>query len=296
VTSTAGGKGNNVKRTTQSKGEGEMQNRKWLLGLALVAVAGLLAAPQAMATGGCSSFNPTVEIIAGPCPVTSATPTACSGSGDFTGINYKITGSVDYIATVVTANNVVVSVPANQFYAACDGEPVLDLGKNSCHERAVKVKYGSVTNYQFWLVVQGKKAPVLQSIAVKKNFCSKSLPVTGFGFNVNPFQAAQKVETINFKGCAWDFTSDSLTDEVVSAQFNDSQSTLDLCSVNPNEPCCSDMIVTDVAKLSLKLDTPSGLLDLGSGQFGEGYVSSGVDSCTTRVIGGRVYTWGSPCP
>ncbi|HVN33341.1 MAG TPA: hypothetical protein VMT45_15295 [Thermoanaerobaculaceae bacterium] len=273
-----------------------MRNRQLFWGLILVGLAGLLAAPAAMATGGCSSFTPTVEVIAGPCPVASATPSDCAGSGDFTGIKYRITGNVDYIATVVTANNIVVSVPANQFYAPCAGDPVLGLGQNSCHERAVKVAYGSLNNYEFWLVVQGKKAPVLQSIALKKGFCSKSFAVTGLGFNVNPFQAAQRVETINFKGCAWDFTSDSLTGEVVSTQFNESQSTLDLCSFNPTPPCCSGMIVTDVAKLSLKLDTASGLLDLGSGQFGEGYVSSGINSCTTRVIGGKVYTWGSPCP
>jgi hypothetical protein len=51
-------------------------------------------------------------------------------------------------------------------------------------------------------------------------------------------------------------------------------------------------MVNTVDKLKVTLDG----VDLGSGQFGSGYVSSGSASCTTRIIGGRLYTWGSPCP
>ena len=48
--------------------------------------------------------------------------------------------------------------------------------------------------------------------------------------------------------------------------------------------------------LELTLKVGATAISLGEGQFGEGYVSSGTNSCTTRIIGGRVYTWGNPCP
>lgn len=275
------------------------------LSCAVVAATGLLATPAAMATGSsCSSFNPTVTITSlpvgappgatGPCPVTSANPTQCAASGPYTGIRYKITGSPDHVATVVTANNVVLSVPGNQFYAACVGDSVTGLGKQSCHERAVKVNPNPYTG-EFWLVVDKARAPILQSLAAKKGSCTKSFAVTGLGFEVNPFQTAQKTETVNFKGCAVDFAYDVVTGAVQSAQLNIAQS-LPVCQ-GGEQPgtCCSHVIESDVSNLSLNLNIP-GIGPLGAGQFGDGYISSGVNSCTTRVIGGRVYTWGSPCP
>jgi hypothetical protein len=36
--------------------------------------------------------------------------------------------------------------------------------------------------------------------------------------------------------------------------------------------------------------------NVGVPKFGDGYVSSGTNSCMTRIIGGRVYSWGAPCP
>jgi hypothetical protein len=255
--------------------------------------AGLLAAPAAMASGGCSTFNPTVTVIAGPCPVDSANPTACLPSGDKTGIKYKITGaSPDHAAVVVTANNTPVLPSGFQAYAACAGDPATGLGKYSCHERAVKVNPNASAAGEFWLVVAGQRTPVLQAIALKKGSCVKSFAVAGLGFDVNPFQAAQKVETINFKGCAVKFVYDVGTGAVLSATLDPDESTKPPCGTSPNDGTCCAFYDDDVTNLELTLNGQP----LGAGQFGEGYVSSGVNSCTTRVIGGKVYTWGSPCP
>jgi hypothetical protein len=276
---------------------------KVFVSCAVAAVVGLLAAPAAMATGSysCSSFVPTVTILAGPCPVTSASPAACEPVGSFTGftgIKYKVTGNPDHAATVVTANNTVLVPSGFQSYPACAGDPVTGLGKYSCHEEAVKVNPNAAAAGEFWLVVEGQKAAVLQAIALKKGTCTKSLAIAGLGFDVNPFQATQKVETVNFKGCAVDFVHDVLTGAVLSAELNVGESTKPVCSgAGPFAPgsCCSEVISSDVANLTLNLNVP-GVGDLGIGQFGDGYISSGQNSCTTRVIGGRVYTWGSPCP
>ncbi len=276
-----------------------MRNKnKAFLSCAMVAAIGLLASPAAMATGGssCSSFNPTITIAAGPCPVASANPTVCEPAESvtgWTGIKYVVSGSPDHVATVVTANNVVVSVPGVQFYAACVGDPVTGLGKGSCHERALKVNPNALTGV-FWLVVQKQKAGILQSIVAKKGSCSKSFAVPGLGYDVNPFVAAQKVETVNFKGCAVTFRYDVMSGAVLSATLEAPPvSTKPACGVGQNDnTCCAFNGGDDVSNLELTLNGQS----LGAGVFGDGYVSSGQNSCTTRVIGGRVYSWGSPCP
>jgi hypothetical protein len=273
-----------------------MRNKnKAFLSCAMVAALALLASPAAMATGSssCSSFTPTITILAGPCPVDSATPVACATSGRYTGIKYKITGNPDHVATVVTSNNTVLLPTGFQSYAACTGDPVTELGKGSCHEKAVKVNPNSAAAGQFWLVVDKTKTSTLQSMVAKKGSCSKAFAVAGLGLDVNPFQAAQKVETVNFKGCAVKFQFDVSTGAVVSAALDPDDSTKPVCPTGVNDgSCCAFNGGEDVGHLELSLNGQP----LGAGVFGEGYVSSGTNSCTTRVIGGRVYSWGSPCP
>jgi len=258
-----------------------------------LAVAGLLAASGASAGNyySCSSFQPTVTVTAGPCPVGSTAPVACESAGPYTGVRYKVTGSPDYVAALVTANNAVVS--GGTVYAACKGDPITGLGVNSCHEKAVVLGgCGGGATAEFWIVVDGKRGPVLQSVALKRNSCVKSVAVTGLGYEISPFAPLQTVESVNFKGCVVDFTRDPLTGAVTDAVLNQLTSTKPRCSATGQTNCCSDVITNTIDKLSLTLNGQ----ELGAGQIGDGYVSSGVNSCTTRVVGGRVYTWGSPCP
>src|SRR5215471_12382543 len=127
----------------------------------VVAAAVLLATPSVNAGGSrdtCSTFSPTVTVVAGPCPVLNGTPSACQPAGastDFTGIKYRVTGSPDYVAALVTANNDVVS--GGKVNAACVGDEVTELGERSCHEKAISFSCGSVTT-DFWIVVKGTKA------------------------------------------------------------------------------------------------------------------------------------------
>jgi len=265
-----------------------MRTRNAFLSSVLAAAA--LATPEAMAGGSygsCSSSQWTVTVQAGPCPVSDASNPSCSADGGFTGIQYLVSGaSRDHVATLATANNTVSLATGNQDYAACEGDPVTYLGKRSCHEKAIKINPALLTT-AFWVVVDGQKAPVQTSIAVKKGSCIKSYEVAGLGgaVTVNPFSLIKKTQTDIFKGCAVTFEFDSVTGDVLNA-YNDPDK-------SDPEADCSDLVVSTVDKLSLTLD---GVGSLGSGQIGDGYISSGTDSCTTRVIGGRVYTWGSPCP
>ncbi len=262
---------------------------------AVVAMATLLAPTDVLAGGSsssCSSFAPSIAIVEGPCPVIFNDPLgpSCSRPGDATGIKYKNSGTpADHLATLVTTNNTLSTQNGNQVYGACSGDPVTGLGKNSCHEKAVKINPADQT-LAFWVVTRGiapsksQRLPILTTISAKKGSCVKSFAILGLGLEgPSVFQASKKTETIVFKGCAVKFDTNPLTGEVISAANDPSQS-------DPGANC-SDLIIDAVSELSLTL----GGKPLGTGQIGDGYISSGTGSCTTRVIGGVVYTWGPDC-
>src|SRR5262249_29673695 len=156
--------------------------------------------------------------------------------------------------------------------AACVGDEVTELGERSCHEKAISFSCGSVTT-DIWIVVKGKKAPVLQSVAVKRNSCVKSFAILGLGTDVNPFHQAQTTETVNFKGCVVTFTKDVTSGAVVSAVLEPPPvSTKPACASGQNDgTCCAFNGGEDVSHLELTLNGQP----LGTGQFGDGYVSSG---------------------
>lgn len=264
-----------------------MQDKaKTIVACVIVAAVGLLAAPRATATGSsCSSFQPAVRVIShpvdaapgvtGPCPVTSVNPTECAASGAYTGIQYEVTGGAQYVAALATADNVVVS--GGTRHAACVGDPYTQLGKQSCHEQAISFGCTGGDSFTFWVVVEGKKDPIPQSVAARRGYCVKSVAVAGLGLDA---PAAPVTETLQHGACAVEFTLNALTGTVLGAKLT------------PESPESCSLITGSVENLELKLgDTP-----LGFAQFGNGYVQSGTASCTTRIIGGRVYTWGSPCP
>jgi hypothetical protein len=279
------------------KGIKPMQTRKLLLSSAIAGAVGLLTATAAMAwddhTCSCTGFTPAVTVVQGPCPVSDPTNPVCVSQGDWTGVQYKNTGTAaDYLSTLVTVNNVVSTATGNQAYSACSGDPTTKLGKYSCHEQAVKVNTAQQAT-GFWVVAKGtvgkgQRQPILTSIAAKKGSCTQSFAVMGLGLEAqtSPFQTLKKTETVVFKGCAVTFEFDSLGN--VTDAFND---------VSKSDPTatCSDIIVATADKLTLTVDVP-GAGNLGLGQFGDGYISTGTNSCTTRMVGGKVYIWGSPCP
>lgn len=219
---------------------------------------------------------------------------SCERPGDATGIKYRNSGSpADHLATLVTANNDVSTATGNQTYGACSGDPLTHLGKYSCHEKAVKINPENQT-VAFWVVAQAtgatksQRLPILTSIAAKKGSCIKSVAITGLGLDgPSTFQTTTKTETVVFKGCAVTFELNPVTGEVINA-FNDPSQSHPAPGVT-----CSELITSDVGDLSLNL---AGVGDLGTGKIGDGYISSGDNSCTTRITGGKVYTWGSPCP
>jgi hypothetical protein len=99
----------------------------------------------------------------------------------------------------------------------------------------------------------------------------------------HPFQALKKFETVVFKGCAVKLEFDLATGEVVSA------------ALDPDNSKEGGTFHEDSVE-NLELNLPD-LGFLGPGRFGNAdFISTGSDSCTTRIIGGRAYSWGDPCP
>jgi hypothetical protein len=290
-----------------------MLTRKAFLSCAIAAAAVLLAAPVARATDPPMSCQTTfgdalwaIEVTAGPCKVAcsqagSTSPMTCNPSGACTGIEYRVTGSLgspDHLATLVQGGGIRAG-NGNQIYAPCVGDPVTKIGLYSCHEQAIKINPESDVN-RFKLVVNGDKEPILTSIVAKKGYQKGACKIAGLGSaaepatagacvpncgGFDPFQTITRSEVLTFKPaasnpCSVRFDYDSTTGDVVHAELTDDSGHCDL-------------LVSDVENLEITLDGHF----LGHGTFGDvKFLSSGSNSCTTRVIGGRVYSWGDPCP
>jgi len=292
-----------------------MRVRKAFLSMALVTAAGLLMAAAAMADFDfpprkCTVGSWKVEVVDGPCAVADPANPSC-GQGSNTGIQYKVTiltGSAfpDSISTLVTVNNTVSTATGNYVFPACQGDLATDLGERSCHEQAVRVAATPVDSLTetFWVVVAGThKQPVPTSVVTKKKLSVQSAAILGLGLdlpegcvstcgNFDPDQTLKKVEIVDFKGCSVEFDTSLTTGAVLNVTL------LPVCSSTPTGPCSTNASCSfypgNVSDLQLY---QNGVGTLGTGNFGDGTISTGSNSCTTRIIGGKVYTWGSaPCP
>jgi hypothetical protein len=249
---------------------------------ALVPPVALLAASPAMATGNtCASVSFSFTVVQGPCLIKDPASPECGSEGDYTAIQYRIGGSsADHVFILASANSTVVVPPALQVYPPGAGCSTTELGKDVKHLQCVKVNPNAATR-TFWLVVAGKKTPIPTTVAAKKGSCLKSAAIMGFGNDSNAFQAINPTEVVAFKKCKVEFVKDPVTGEVLDGNLTPDSP--EGCRIYKN--AVEDMTVT-----------VPGAGDVGVPKFGDGYVSSGTNSCITRVIGGRVYTWGDPCP
>jgi hypothetical protein len=223
--------------------------------------------------------------------------------GTNTKITYTVSGNnaPDHVATVVASGYADCTAPSilsvtgsplsgNQAYGPAVGDPITGLGKWACHEEAVKVN-PSASTLSFTITVSGIRGPAAKSVVVKKGNTVKSCEIVGIG-EQDTTEVAPVTEIIREPGlnpCSVEFTRDRITGKVLHAQVTEDSA--GNCTLSQ----------TPVENLSLQVAGPFGdctaaTCSLGFAKFGEGYVHSGEGSCTTRVIGGRVYSWGAPCP
>jgi len=197
-----------------------------------------------------------------------------------------------------------VSPNGSLWYSPCEGIPGLrepGFGRDVCHEQAIKISTRQgVTSFKITLAGLRHGSPTTVAIPMGDDGPPRgddkvaACTILGIGLEggPDPNQLTQRTETIDFKGCVVQFTRDPATGEVEKAQL--------LTETSPSgQPCQSPSLQDDhtIAPRPVgEIEVLVGRFNLGGGKFGDGYVSTGTESCTTRVIGGRVYTWGSPCP
>jgi len=257
----------------------------------LLAATGVMAADPSPPTS-CTTTNGWNVQAEGPTQVTCVDdPNAQCTEIVYAVTHDDITAPPDHVFTLVRAEAELTEPPADSssVFPVCVGDNVTQVGLFACHEVAVRLNEEGTTR-RFHVQARGNRAPLATSVVVKKGRRSVgSCAIVGVGLEgLSPFQNIQTVETVTFKECTVNFFFNALTGEFEDAELAEG-----------SESC--DFFETTVDKLDLALNVPVGTCttppcDLGIGQFGEGYVATGDGSCTTRVIGGRVYTWGRPCP
>ena len=258
-------------------------------------LAGVLAVGAVAQADTCQAGNYTVSTSG---PVAGASTTS---------ITYTISGNpgADHVAAVVASGSTncvtpsitsVVGIPGsgNQAYAPAVGDPVTGLGKMSCHDEAAKINpNGSVVN--FTITVSGVRAPAPRTVVVKKGNTIKGCEIVGIGDPAPVPDIAPVTETIKEPGsdCAVEFTLDRITGNVIHAEVVSQNPECKLTQTPVENLNLSVSGVTDCPPANVLQD---GSCSLGPAKFGEGYVHSGSASCTTRIIGGKLYSWGAPCP
>ncbi len=317
-------------RNRESKRKEGVRCRK-LLQLVALGAAALLAALPAMAAEAnlptsCTTASGWTFAVNAPLPAGSpAGPCATSDSGTSgalvcdpaglnTGIEYTLTGpgtpdhSFSFVHVTKLASEVLWVGGGNEgvVYPLGTGDPLSGIGLYAWHEVAVRLNSEANKAGTYKIVMSGQREAIGTSIVVKKGKTTDSCRIMGLGLEpainmslacvpnctaVNPEQAMTKTEIMKFKGCAVKFEYDISTGELIAATFDADASDKPLCGAVSSNTCCY-FNQEDVANLTLTV----GNVPLGHGLFGDGYISSGTGSCTTRVIGGKLYTWGCPCP
>jgi hypothetical protein len=281
-----------------------MRYQKAFLSCAAVAAAGLLAGPVAHAAGpsgtnvqtpapdppplSCSTGLFTLRVSSGPSSV------GCSAVGGCTQIEYEVVsgGTPDHVAVLEGIGVWFVDGPGNQWYPPCAGDPVTDLGERSCHEQAAKVNPTDAVK-KFKVGLAGQRKPSPTSIATKKGNKVGSCRILGIGLESgpNPSEPQPMTETIESgDGCSVVFTFSGGGD-LLSARLT--QASIDAGCESPNLGEDGSIELQDVNDVEVSLNGQA----LGAGKFlSNGYIVSGTNSCTTRIINGRLVTWGNPCP
>ena len=150
--------------------------------------------------------------------------------GTQTRITYTVDGpGSDHVAAVVSSGSTNCSTPSvvsvtgsnvtgNQSYAPAVGDPITGLGKNSCHEEAVKVNPTS-NRSEFTITVSGARGAAPKSVVVKKGGSVSRCEIVGIGEPSAAEEVAPVTEIVSEpdSDCAVEFTMDRITGRVLSA-------------------------------------------------------------------------------
>jgi hypothetical protein len=209
----------------------------------------------------------------------------CPGGGPCTGITYNIIPhrgeSPDHVALLAEHDVDIVVTSSNFIRAPCVGDTVSLLGTRDCSTKAVRLNQNLQKVGPFDLIVQDTLQPVGSSIVVKKGKVAEQCRIAALGRPYEVFDPKEQVpisQTYDFEGCQVTIPTDVDTGEGSEATISGAG-----CVFVANG------LPVGVAKLVIDGK------DVGFATHGLGAISTGSDSCTTRVISNRLYTW-CTCP
>jgi hypothetical protein len=235
--------------------------------------------------------------------------------------------NADHVVTL-TDDDVTVVYPSEdggnnsaKTYPPCVGDSRTGVGQFECHQQTIRMNDDFSTG-KFWVVVEGANPLMIDtSIVVNAGNRTESCKISTLGpdtdsgacvpscGNFNKNQTITKTEILDFKGCKAQF--EFYLDTGAVASFGLAEMCADLsggdleacCAEYPKDPwCCEGPYSSELCCEETDFDTAQLAVTIPGGTpqvyatFGDGLLSIGPDSCSCRVIGGRVYCWGRPCP
>jgi hypothetical protein len=239
--------------------------------VALIASIGVAAAsdlPFECTTNGGGKW----KIVAhGPTSISCPAP----ASGACTAMQFAIQPLVgtqpDHVAILAGHDVTIVSTDSRNVAAPCDGDSVTYLGIRDCSMQAVRMNKDAQTGF-FELIVTGDAQPIESSVVVKKGKVIEECRIVSLGLDpvvCDPKAQQASKETFTFDDCEVEIALNPCTGEPLTAT-----------TVSGN--CAVGAVSID----EIKLEINGVLQDV---TVGEGWLSSGDDSCTTRWFNRKPY-------
>jgi hypothetical protein len=263
------------------------------MGTRISGLAALVAALVGLfAPTGASATDPPLECTtngAGNWTIRATGPSSvqCPAGGECTALAYEVIknkGQLPDQVEILVAYDLVVAVPGSgNIFAPGAGDPLTRLGFRDFSTSVVKLNRNSNTML-FDLVGEGTKATTTSSVVVKKGSVIEACRIASLGRAVfDPNAQVTNSQEISFKGCTVNIPTNAIG-EGGTATISGPNCVF----VANGEPIGTGELLVHGQSV--------GMLT-----FGDAALSSGTDSCTTKVINRKLYTWctcaaGDPIP
>lgn len=204
-------------------------------------------------------------------------PDSNAGEADLcTEMDYTITPlkglAPDHVAILVDHEYVVEDDGIYGNYAValdCTGDSVTGIGLRDCSRNAVRMNENADTK-KYQLSVVGDAAPQASSIVVKKGRVMEECRIASLGpTTCDPKAQQASKETFAFDGCEVEITLDPCTNKPLSSRVVSGD-----CAVGEVEIQTLELVINGVSQPVT---------------VGDGWLSSGENSCTTRWFNRQPY-------
>jgi hypothetical protein len=202
-------------------------------------------------------------------------PCPAPAGGQCTEMQYDVQPLVgvqpDHVAILAGHDLTVVGADSRNVALPCDGDSVTLIGIRDCSTQAVRMNQEAETDL-FNLVVAGEAQPVGSSIVIKKGKTIEECRIASLGLQqvtCDPKAQQSSKETFTFGDCEVEITLNPCTGDPLSART-----------------ISGDCAIGAVSIDEIKIEINGVIQDV---TVGEGWLSSGNDSCTTRWFNRKPY-------